>query len=69
MYRLSGAGDADRTAACGVYDGTQEVTADELTWAHADRLHLQWHEMLGIPDDGYRFAEQMGADEDDSLED
>lgn len=54
---------------CGVYDGTQEVTADELTWAHADRLHLQWHEMLGIPDDGYRFAEQMGADEDDSLED
>lgn len=22
MYRLSGAGDADRTAACGVYDGT-----------------------------------------------
>jgi len=50
-------------------DGTQEVTADELTWAHADRLHLQWHEMLGIPDDGYRFAEQMGACEDDSLED
>lgn len=54
---------------CGVYDGTLEVEAAELTWAYADRLHLQWHEMLSVPDDGYRFAEQMGESKDDAMAD
>lgn len=51
----------------GVHDGTQPITPDEMNWAHADRLHMQWHRFCGVPDDGFRMADvalQRGEVED-----
>ena len=41
----------------GVHDGAQPITEEEMTWAHADRLHIQWHRFCGVPDDGFRMAD------------
>lgn len=53
---------------CGVHDGTYEMTTDEMTWAHADRMHLQWHRMCGVPDDNYRWSDE-GVHHDDAVDD
>lgn len=45
--------------AAGVIDGTAELSAEEMNWEHADRIHLQWHRFCKVPDDGVRFAELM----------
>lgn len=50
----------------GVMDGFGEVEPDELTWAHADRMHLKWHRFCGIPDDGFRCAETFGRMKEDA---
>lgn len=41
----------------GVHDGVQPIAPEDMTWAHADRLHMQWHRFCGVPDDGFRMAE------------
>ena len=41
----------------GVHDGAQPIEPEDMTWAHADRLHMQWHRFCGVPDDGFRMAE------------
>lgn len=41
----------------GVHDGAQPIAPEDMTWAHADRLHMQWHRFCGVPDDGFRMAE------------
>lgn len=41
----------------GVHDGVQPIAPEDLCWAHADRLHMQWHRFCGVPDDGFRMAE------------
>lgn len=49
----------------GVRDGTMRLTHEEMTWAHADRMHMQWHRFCGVPDDGFRFAAYF-KEEDES---
>lgn len=44
----------------GVMDGLCEMEPEELTWEHADRMHLKWHRFCGIPDDGFRCVEALG---------
>lgn len=41
----------------GVHDGAQPIAPEDMTWAHADRLHMQWHRFCGVPDDGFRMAD------------
>lgn len=41
----------------GVHDGVQPIAPEDLCWAHADRLHMQWHRFCGVLDDGFRMAE------------
>lgn len=41
----------------GVHDGAQPIAPEDLCWAHADRLHMQWRRFCGVPDDGFRMAE------------
>lgn len=42
----------------GAIYGSANWTAQDLTWAHADRMHRQWHGFCGVPDDGVRFGEE-----------
>lgn len=44
----------------GIVDGFSELTPDELTWEHADRMHAKWHRFCGLPDDGFRCALHLG---------
>lgn len=41
----------------GVHDGARPIAPEDLCWAHADRLHMQWHRFCGVPDDGFRMAD------------
>lgn len=55
---------------CGVHDGMMELTPGDITWAHADRMHLQWHRMCSVPDDNYRWADMTkGVHGDDAMGD
>lgn len=49
----------------GVHDGAEPMEPEKLCWAHADRLHQQWHRFCGVPDDGFRWAEAVKEAEDD----
>lgn len=47
----------------GVHDGTELMEPEELSWAHADRMHQQWHRFCGVPDDGFRWRKEVEEDE------
>lgn len=49
--------DAEVQILAGVHDGAQTIAPEYMTWAHADRLHMQWHRFCGVPDDGFRMAD------------
>ena len=53
---------------CGVQDGAARIEPEALTWAHADRMHMRWHRLCGVPDDGFRFAERYGRMNDGELD-
>lgn len=48
--------DAAAQMIAGVHDGTEPMEPEKLDWAHADRMHQQWHRFCGVPDDGFRWA-------------
>lgn len=49
----------------GVMDGFSKMEPDELTWAHADRMHMKWHRFCGISDDGFRCAQAVRGEKKD----
>lgn len=49
----------------GVMDGFSKMEPDELTWAHADRMHMKWHRFCGIADDGFRCAQAVRGEKKD----
>lgn len=51
----------------GVHDGTEMIEPEDMDWAHADRMHRQWHRFCGVPDDGFRWAEKE-AENDEPVE-
>ncbi|MDY5349196.1 MAG: hypothetical protein SPG80_06590 [Candidatus Ventricola sp.] len=40
--------DAEVQILAGVHDGAQTIAPEYMTWAHADRLHMQWHRMADV---------------------
>lgn len=52
----------------GVADAQRVITPDEMDWTHADSMHQRWHTCCGVPDDGYRWADEMEGGHHDTVD-
>lgn len=59
-------GEAVSQILAGVRDATRCMGPEGMTWAHANRMHRQWHRMCGIADDGFCW---VGGDYGESVDD